>query len=204
MKRKWKEDKGLDSKKKKRHTSTIPLVDKLSLLNLHSLLFLHGPFCLQLDKGLAVTESECTLCNRKETGEREETDIDTIIDNIEMQRKCDLYKVDALLRDVWQKSASTKVECVCKEGDMCVINFHDLDHLSWFAIQLILHNSPVEEFFVEKRRVSLTVHRCLTNREKTEEDSKILGDMLIHFQRKVYHLLYSQTLFHEYLHVDDE
>jgi len=194
----------LESKKKKRHTSTVPLVDKLSLLNLHSLLSLHGPFCLQLEKGLAVTESECKLCNGKERGEREEKEIDTIMEKIQMQRKCDLYKVDALLRDVWQKSVATKVDCVCQEGDLCVISFHDLDHLSWFAVQLILHNSPVEEFFSEKRRVSITVPRCLTNREKAKENSKILGDMLIHFQRKVYRLLYSQTLFHEYLHVDDD
>lgn len=209
MKRKRQEE-GCNScilESKKRRTSSMPLMDSLSLFNLHGLHVVNGPFCLRLKLGLAVMESECDLCEKKDYNNAETNQINQIIKQLEMHKKYDLYKLDVLLQDMWQKSGATKVESCEEEDSKSIrIDFHEVDHISWFAVQLILYNSPVEKFVAEKRKVSICVSRNDRMKKKDEEGKNdlILRHMLVSFHRNVYRLLYSQTFFDDYLHDEKE
>lgn len=195
MKRKYENDQSIQTSKKRR-TSSMPLVDKLTLYNLHGLQSVNGPYCLRLDLGLAVIEGECETCHEQHYTENNEHDIDKIIEEMVpfTKKKCDLYKIDALLRDLWQTSKATKVDFDQNENGIA-ITLHNVSHVSWFSIQLILHNSPVEQF--EATRKKLTIHlpsKDKADKKKVDKDSDILRDMLVVCHRNVYHMLFSHAL----------
>lgn len=195
MKRKYENDQAV-SPSKKRRTTSMPLTDKLTLYNLHGLQAVNGPYCIRLDLGLAVVENECETCQDDEYTEKNENDIDKIIEKIapHTKKKCDLYKIDALIRDIWQNSGAGKVDC--KQNESCVsVVLENVSHLSWFSIQLMLHNSPVEWFEAARRKVTMNFsakEECES--KKKENESDILRDMLVACHRNVYHMLFCQKM----------
>lgn len=194
MKRKYENNQTVSCSSKKRRTTSMPLADKLTLFNLHGLESVNGPYCLRLDLGLAVIEDECDTCQNNLCTEKNENQVDTIIESIgtETKKKCDLYKIDALIRDIWQKSGSEKVDKHTSDDGVSVV-YQNVNHLSWFSIQLILHNSPVECFLAAKNKVTIKFsakEKCVE--KKNLNENNILREMLIACHRNVYHMLYSQ------------
>ena len=203
MKRKYENDQ-LVSASKKRRTTSMPLVDELTLYNLHGLESVNGPYCLRLDLGLAVIEGECDTCQENQYTEKDENDIDKILENMatNTKKKCDLYKIDALMRDIWQNSGANKVDTNKSEDALSVV-FPNVRHLSWFSVQLILHNSPVEWFLATRKNITMKFSvKEKSIKKKAQNESDILRDMLIACHRNVYHMLYSQS-FSEDVHLQD-
>lgn len=190
-------------KKRKHAICKMPLIDKLSLFNLHALHLITGAFCLRLRQGLAFEEMKCDICNPNESenimNHRDENKIDQVVEQLNLKKRHDLYKVDALLRDIWQNSQCQDVFMTTNEEGNKTVVFHDVDHISWFAIQLILHNSPVHTFASEKRSVHITLQSDIEKTDKKKDahkdDSCVLTDILIACHRNLYHLLHSKTLF---------
>lgn len=194
MKRKYENDQTVFASKKRR-TSSMPLADKLTLYNLHGLESVNGPYCLRLDLGLAMIEDECDTCQDNLCTEKNENEVDKIMESIgkETKKKRDLYKIDALIRDIWQKSGSDEVDKHMSDDGVSVV-YENVNHLSWFSIQLILHNSPVECFLAAKKKVTIKFsgkEKCVEKQNQNENN--ILREMLIACHRNVYHMLYSQS-----------
>jgi hypothetical protein len=188
------DDSELPTKKKRLMHCKMPLIDKLSLFNLHALhLINNGPFCLRLQLGLAVEEAKCDICNALDNEiTRDCTDdakIDQILDELNMKNSCNLYRVDALLRDIWHNGNSKSI-CTSYDEKTSIrsIIFYDLDHISWFSIQLILNKSAVSVFECNRKHLKIAfIERGA--KAKDEGKSTILNDILVDCHRNLYHFL---------------
>lgn len=191
----------LPTKKKRLTHCKMPLIDKLSLFNLHALhLINNGPFCLRLQLGLAVEESKCDICNALDyeisRDGKDEAKIDQILDELNMKNSCDLYRVDALLRDIWH-NGSPKSICTSFDDKTLIrsVMFHDVDHISWFSIQLILNKSAVNVFECDRRHLKIAfMERGTTPAE--EGKSTILNNILVDCHRNLYNFINKMYLFY--------
>lgn len=182
------------AKKKRLTHCKMPLIDKLSLFNLHALhLINNGPFCLRLQLGLAVEESKCDICNALDyevsQDGKDDTKIDQILEELNMKNSCDLYRVDALLRDIWHNGSPKSICTSLDEKTLkrCVV-FYNVDHISWFSIQLILNKSAVNVFECDRKHLKIAF---LERGTKPAEAGKstILNDILVGCHRNLYHFL---------------
>ena len=145
MKRKSEDADSFGSQAKKaRLDKVVPLEGSVSLLQLAVLHRVLGNYCIGVSGGLAVPETMCEICTRKPV--RQDAGCGDAIDRYVSRGTTlpeqDKYKVYVLMREVSKRGQVARLS-LSETPDEVSISFHDLRHLSWFAIQVMLFDSPV-------------------------------------------------------------
>lgn len=125
-------------------------VDELHLSHLlifHDHIF-HDAFCLDLTRGLAIEERSCPFCCQQTlyTGcvvKKEKTE--EIDDNA--------YKIDLFSRELARRGGAREISYEGKDN----LVSQGVKHISWFMIQLLLFNSPVQKVLCDVMRNTIVV-----------------------------------------------
>ena len=126
--------------KKKRQTSINLHSDKLTLATLWVLQDILGPFCVLIQPKKAIQEADCPHCNHF----RDENLPQDVQEFIRDRG----YVVHALVRELFHRNLTSDIT-VSPTG----IVFKDIEHVPWFAIQILLF----------RRTSNIKVHLDLMN-----------------------------------------
>ena len=186
MKRKLEDDASSVACKKTKFDTVVPLEGVLSLLNLAVLNKALGKYCIGVAEGLALPETECECCLRCPASERkicEEALDKLVVDKINMADR-DKYRIDVLMRELWRRGQTSRISLDSK-GDYLSIIFHNVKHLSWFAIQILLFDSPVFATMCDLTSQTLKVVCKTTSDTSNTENNDVLREIILKYQKSV-------------------
>lgn len=176
MKRKCKSIESV--KTKVRHLESIalltPTITLTHLYVLHHHVF-NGSFCIDLEKGLATNDRYCEFCNKQILFDSD----DSIMKNRISEKICDSYKIDLLLRELIKRGGSVKIDKINDKEFFA----KSVKHLSWFMIQLMIINSPVNILSCDVIHGNLNI-MCenIRSKELKEDDMK---NIILNIQRSL-------------------
>ena len=192
MKRKLEDDATSVVCKKTKFDTVVPLEGVLSLLNLAVLNKALGKYCIGVSEGLALPESECECCLRCPPERKicEEALDKLVVDKINMADR-DKYRIDVLMRELWRRGQTSHISLDSKE-DYLTIVFHNVKHLSWFAIQILLFDGPVFATKCDLTSQMLTVVCKTTSDTCCIENNDVLREIILKYQKSVIKYFASQ------------
>ena len=175
-------------KKRPRLDKVLPLDGTVSLIHLAVLHRALGRFCIAVKRGLAIPEMSCDICSQPSQHEVEgASEIDRYASEGSSLTEQEKFRVYMLLREMCMHGGIGKLHLEEVE-DSVFLDFQELNHLSWLAIQLLLFSSPVVR--VECDLTSQTMKAvCMSRSGKCGEEGcprdNILRQIVLKHQRSV-------------------
>lgn len=176
------------ARKRPRLDKVIPLDGTVSLLHLAVLHRVLGRFCIAASRGLAIPETLCDVCSQPPQHAVEGGNaIDRYASEGSSLTEQDKFKVYMLLREMCTRGGMGSL-ALSEARDSVSLYFQELNHLSWFAIQVMLFRSPVVR--VEFDLTSQTMKAmCKSHRGESGEEARprddILREIVLKHQRSV-------------------
>ena len=170
-----------DENNKIRHIESIalltPYITLTHLYILHKYIFC-GSFCLDLEKGLAINDRYCEFCNKQILFDLDDTIIKEKLKEID--KISDSYKIDLLLRELIKRGGSVNIEIVNNKQFFA----KSIKHLSWFMIQLLIINSPINILSCDVIQGNLDII-CQNDDDKESDDDDNIKKIIINIQRSL-------------------
>jgi hypothetical protein len=190
MKRKLEGSESLLESKKVKLDIVVPLEGSVSLLQLAVLNKALGNYCIDISRGLAFPESACQYCMGKEEVHKDtqEGTLDKLVAQGGKLQEQDKYKVYVLMRELSKRGGISNIS-LDDNGDRVAINFQRLGHLSWFAIQILLFDSPAFSTSCDLTSQTLEVicKSDVTSQSCTQDE--ILREIILKYQKSVVRLI---------------
>lgn len=180
--------------KRMRMEDVVPLGEFLKLTHIHLLHQSLGSFCVMFDEGLAIQDKSCHYCDSHQRPTVDDAAVDKMLHHQLSLMKKDSYKIDVLVRDIWERGGTTDIQATTPNERQHCFHFGQVKHLSWFAIQLLLSDSPVVEVLCDLRKGDLSIVYS-TDITKTEDKrDTTLQEVLLRYQRALVQLAARQFI----------
>ncbi len=185
MKRKLIDNTHVIEAKKAKLDMVVPLEGSMSLLHLAVLQKVLHNYCINLSRGLAIPESVCDYCNlnTKETKACEETVEKLVTDRLSLAEQ-DKYKVYVLLSELSKHGKTSRISLEDEDSSL-VLRFQDLQHMSWFAIQVLLFDSPAHSVTIDLTSQTMNVSCTSKTKQKDPKSDDILREIILKYQKAV-------------------
>lgn len=192
MKRKLEGSKSLLETKKVKLDAVVPLEGSVSLLQLAVLNKALGNYCIDISRGLAFPESTCRYCMGKEEVHKvtQEGMLEKLVAQGEKLQEQDKYKVYILMRELSKRGGISNI-LLDDNRDRVAISFRDLGHLSWFAIQILLFDSPAFSMSCDLTSQTLEVICKSDVASESCIQDDILREIILKYQKSVVRLFSS-------------
>ena len=187
MKRKLDDDDNAVEAKKAKLDIVVPLEGSVSLLQLAVLQKALGSYCISISGGIAIPESECFYCARDVLHSNTCKDVDKLLTEKARLDEDIKYNVYVLTMQLSRHGDFSSIS-VEKNEDSVTIIFHDLTHLSWFAVQFLLCEGPVHSVACDLTSQKMSVTYTRVQRDIDYNDD-ILREIMLKYQKLAMQLL---------------
>ena len=167
----------------------VPLEGSVSLLQLAVLHRVLGNYCIAVSGGLAIPETMCKVCSG---GSGEDPGCGDAIDRFVTRGTTlleqDKYKVYVLMREATKRGQVARLSLAETNYDVTV-SFHELRHLSWFAIQIMLFDSPVFSIDCDltSQTMKVVCKSKVTSQHRCKDD--VAREIALKYQKSVVRIL---------------